>query len=134
MLPILGDGAGVWSWIHVDDAAAATVAALERGERGIYNIVDDEPARVAEWLPYLAEVVGAKPPRRFPAWLGRLAAGEVVVRWMTEGRGASNEKAKRVLGWSPRWPSWREGIRCALSESESHEVPPAEAPQREVSA
>ena len=112
--PIIGDGAGVWSWIHLDDAAAATVAALEGGRRGVYNVTDDEPARVAEWLPYLARVVGAKPPRRVPAWLGRLAAGGVPVRWMTEGRGSSNEKAKREFAWRPTWSSWRNGFRDGL--------------------
>jgi nucleoside-diphosphate-sugar epimerase len=112
--PIIGDGGGVWSWIHLDDAAAATVAALERGRRGAYNVTDDEPARVAEWLRYLAHVVGAKPPRRVPAWLGRLAAGDVPVRWMTEGRGSSNEKAKRELDWRPAWSSWRDGFRDGL--------------------
>jgi nucleoside-diphosphate-sugar epimerase len=114
MLPIIGDGAGVWSWIHVDDAAAATVAALERGERGIYSVVDDEPARAAEWIPHLAELAGAKPPLRVPTWLGRLLAGDVVVRLMTEVRGVSNARAKWVLDWRPRWPSWREGFRHAL--------------------
>jgi nucleoside-diphosphate-sugar epimerase len=114
MLPIVGDGAGMWSWIHVDDAASATVAALERGEGGIYNVADDEPASVAEWLPHLANAVGAKPPWRIPVWLGRLLAGEVVVRSMTQARGASNAKAKRTLGWRPMWPSWRDGFRHAL--------------------
>ena len=114
MLPVVGDGAGRWSWIHVDDAAAATVAALERGERGIYNVVDDEPARAAEWIPHLAELTGAKPPLRIPRWLGRLLAGDVVVRMMTETRGVSNEKTKWVLDWRPRWPSWRDGFRDAL--------------------
>jgi nucleoside-diphosphate-sugar epimerase len=114
MLPIVGDGAGVWSWIHVDDAASATVAALERGERGIYTVADDEPAPVAEWLPHLANAVGAKPPWRIPVWLGRLLAGEVVVRSMTQARGASNAKTKRTLGWRPAWPSWRDGFRHAL--------------------
>jgi nucleoside-diphosphate-sugar epimerase len=114
--PIIGAGGGVWSWIHLDDAAAATLAALERGERGVYNVVDDEPAAVSEWLPYLAEAVGARPPLRVPAWLGRLAAGEAAVRWMTEGRGASNEKAKRELDWRPAWRSWREGFRGGLSD------------------
>lgn len=114
--PVIGDGGGVWSWIHLDDAAAATVAALERGRSGVYNVVDDEPAPVTEWLPYLAQVVGAKPPRRVPAWLGRLAAGEVAVQWMTEGRGASNEKAKRELDWQPAWSSWRGGFRDGLGE------------------
>jgi nucleoside-diphosphate-sugar epimerase len=114
--PIIGGGTGVWSWIHLDDAAAATVAALERGERGIYNIVDDDPAPESEWLPHVAEVVGAKPPFRVPAWLGRLAAGAVVVQWMTEGRGASNAKAKTLLDWQPAWSSWRDGFRQALTE------------------
>jgi nucleoside-diphosphate-sugar epimerase len=116
-MPIIGDGAGIWSWVHLDDAAAATVAALERGKRGVYNIVDDEPARVAEWLPYLAEVVGAKAPMRVPAWLGRLAVGEVGVQWMTEARGSSNSKAKRQLDWQPTWSSWREGFRHGLTEA-----------------
>jgi 2-alkyl-3-oxoalkanoate reductase len=119
-LPIVGDGAGIWSWTHLDDAAAATVAALERGRRGVYNIIDDEPAKVSEWLPYLAETVGAKPPMRVPVWFARLAAGEVVVKFMTEARGASNEKAKRELGWQPAWPSWREGFRHGLTEGASH--------------
>ena len=114
MLPVIGAGAGRWSWIHVEDAAAATIAALERGERGIYNVVDDEPARAAEWIPHLAELAGAKPPRRIPRWLGQLLAGDVVVRMMTEVRGVSNAKAKQALGWRPRWPSWRDGFRDAL--------------------
>jgi nucleoside-diphosphate-sugar epimerase len=113
-LPLVGDGGGVWSWIHLDDAATATVDALERGHPGIYNIVDDDPAPASEWLPYLASVVGARPPLRVPAWLARLLAGETLVRWMTRGRGASNAKARRELAWSPRWPSWREGFRYAL--------------------
>jgi 2-alkyl-3-oxoalkanoate reductase len=114
--PLVGDGAGVWSWIHLDDAAAATVAALERGARGVYNVTDDEPAAVSEWLPYLAEVVGAKPPLRVPKWLAGLMAGAVTVRWTTQARGSSNEKAKRELGWQPTWPSWREGFREGLEE------------------
>lgn len=112
--PILGSGSGVWSWIHTDDAAAATVTALERGSRGVYNIVDDEPAKVSEWLPYFAKAVGAKPPLRLPAWLGRLVAGDAVVQWMNEGRGASNAKAKRELGLQLRFPTWREGFRFGL--------------------
>lgn len=113
-MPIVGSGTGVWNFIHLDDAAAATVAAVERGRPGVYNIVDDEPAAVSEWLPYFAECVGAKPPMRVPSWLGRLAAGEVVVRWMTEARGSSNAKAKRELCWSPVWASWRTGFREGL--------------------
>jgi 2-alkyl-3-oxoalkanoate reductase len=115
--PIIGSGAGVWSWIHVDDAAAATVAALQHGTSGIYNVTDDDPAPVSEWLPYLAEAVGAKPPLRIPKWLGRPLAGAVAVRWMTECRGASNEKAKRELAWQPRWSSWRDGFRDGLDET-----------------
>ena len=122
--PIVGDGGGIWSWIHVDDAAAATVAALERGRRATYNVVDDDPAPVAEWLPYLADAVGAKPPMRVPVWLGRLAAGEVGVRMMTQARGASNEKAKRELGWRPQWASWREGFRDGLHDPAPGAVAP----------
>jgi nucleoside-diphosphate-sugar epimerase len=109
-LPVVGDGAGVWSWVHVDDAAAATVAALEQSSSGVYNVVDDEPAPVSTWLPHWAEVIGAKPPMHVPKWLGRLAAGSVTVQWMTEARGASNEKAKHELRWQPRWPTWRDGF------------------------
>jgi nucleoside-diphosphate-sugar epimerase len=105
--PVVGDGGGVWSFIHIEDAADATVAAVEHGSRGIYNVVDDEPAQVAEWLPAIAKSVGAKPPRRVPRWLGRLLAGEVATVMMTEVRGASNAKAKRELGWRPAHPSWR---------------------------
>lgn len=105
--PIVGSGAGLWSFVHIDDVAGGTLAAIERGRRGLYNIVDDEPAGAWEWLPYLAGVLGAKPPRRVPEWLGRLAAGEQVVSMMTEARGASNAKAKRELGWTPGHPSWR---------------------------
>jgi 2-alkyl-3-oxoalkanoate reductase len=114
MLPILGDGAGFASFVHIADAASATVAAVERGAPGLYNVVDDEPAPMSEWVPTLASAVGAKPPRRVPRWLGRLAAGEGAVTMMTEGRGASNEKAKRELGWAPRYPSWREGFATGL--------------------
>jgi len=105
LFPLIGDGAGVWSFIHVADAAEATLAALERGHRGIYNIVDDKPARVADWLPALARAVGAKPPRRVPRWLGHLLGGEVATLMMTTQRGASNAKARRELGWAPRHPS-----------------------------
>jgi nucleoside-diphosphate-sugar epimerase len=111
--PIVGDGAGVWSFVHLDDAATATVLALEQGATGIYNVVDDEPAAVREWLPVLAEAIGAKPPRRVPRWLARLAAGEVGVVLMTETRGASNRKAKGELGWTLRQPSWRQGFADA---------------------
>jgi 2-alkyl-3-oxoalkanoate reductase len=113
-LPIVGDGGGVWSFVHLDDAASATVAAVERGTSGLYNITDDEPAPVAEWLPYMAEVVGAKPPLRVPVWLARLLAGDVVVQWMTSARGSSNEKAKRELDWRPVWATWRDGFRDGL--------------------
>jgi len=105
--PLVGSSAGMWSFVHIDDAAAATLAAIERGGRGIYNVVDDEPAPASEWLPYLAERLGAKQPRHVPEWLGRLVAGEQVVSMMTEARGASNAKAKRELGWTPGHPSWR---------------------------
>jgi nucleoside-diphosphate-sugar epimerase len=111
--PIVGDGAGVWSFVHVEDAADATVAAVERGRRGIYNIVDDEPARVADWLPVAARAAGGKPPRRVPRWLGRIIAGEAAAVMMTDVRGASNAKAKRELGWTPAHPTWREGFVSA---------------------
>ena len=114
-VPVIGGGTGVWSFIEITDAAAATVAAVEAGAPGIYNIVDDDPAPVAEWLPYLAEVAGAKPPLRVPAWLGRLLAGQFVVAQMTSSRGYSNEKAKKELGWEPRYASWREGFRAWVS-------------------
>jgi len=117
-LPIIGDGAGVWSFLHIRDAAAATVAALEHGRPGVYNVVDDEPARVAEWLPVLARAVGAKPPRRVPVWLGRLAGGEGAVSAMTQIRGSSNARAKRELSWQPAWPSWRQGFSGGLAAAE----------------
>jgi nucleoside-diphosphate-sugar epimerase len=114
--PIVGDGGGVSSFIHLDDAAAATVLALERdGGAAVYNIVDDEPAPVREWLPVLASVLGAKPPRRFPRWLARVFAGDAGVVMGTEARGASNAKAKRELGWTLRYPSWREGFPAAYA-------------------
>jgi nucleoside-diphosphate-sugar epimerase len=112
--PIAGKGTGVWSFIHIEDAASATVEAVEHGTRGVYNVVDDEPAPVSEWLPELAKAVGAKPPRRVPLWLARLAGGEVVGIMMSELRGQSNTKAKRELGWQPRYPSWREGFARGL--------------------
>jgi nucleoside-diphosphate-sugar epimerase len=112
--PVVGDGAGVWSFVQIEDAADATVAAVERGRRGIYNVVDDEPAPVAEWLPAVADALGAPSPRRVPRWLGRLLAGEAATVMMTEVRGASNAKAKRELGWQPKHPTWREGVRAAV--------------------
>lgn len=114
--PMIGDGAGVWSFIHVDDAAGATVAAAERGAPGIYNVADDDPAPVSEWLPELARALAARPPRHLPVWLGRLLAGDVVVSMFTENRGAANGKAKRELGWTPRYTSWREGFRNGLAD------------------
>jgi nucleoside-diphosphate-sugar epimerase len=108
--PIVGDGGGMSSWIHLDDAAAATVLALDHDGPAIYNIVDDEPAPTREWLPFLAEVLGAKPPRHVPVWLARLVAGPVPVIMGTDGRGASNAKAKRELGWKLRYPTWRRGF------------------------
>jgi nucleoside-diphosphate-sugar epimerase len=108
--PVVGDGRGMWSFVHVADAADATVAAIERGTRGIYNVVDDEPAAVAEWLPALAHQIGAPRPRRVPRVVGRLFAGEAGAVMMTEIRGASNAKAKRELGWRPGHPTWREGL------------------------
>jgi nucleoside-diphosphate-sugar epimerase len=111
-MPVVGGGTGVWTFIEITDAAAATVAAVSGGAPGVYNIVDSDPAPVAEWLPYLAEVLGAKPPLRVPAWLGRMLAGEFLVSWMTCGRGSSNEKARKELGWEPRYASWREGFRA----------------------
>ena len=117
--PIVGSGAGIWSFVHIDDAAGGTLAAIERGRPGLYNIVDDEPAPTSEWLPYLAEVLGAKPPRHVPEWLGRLAAGEQVVSMSTEARGASNAKAKRELGWTLIHPTWREGFVSALTPEQA---------------
>ena len=109
-MPVIGGGTGIWSFTEVTDAAAATVAAVTRGAPGLYNVVDDEPAPVAQWLPYLASCLGVKPPMSAPAWLGRLLGGEMIVEWMRQGRGASNEKAKRELGWIPKYPSWRDGF------------------------
>jgi len=114
-VPVIGGGTGVWSFIEITDAAAATIAAVEHGAPGLYNVVDDDPAPVAEWLPYLAKVAGAKPPLRVPAWLGRLLAGEFVVSQMTTSRGFSNEKARKELSWEPRYASWREGFRAWVS-------------------
>jgi 2-alkyl-3-oxoalkanoate reductase len=113
-LPVVGGGTGVWSFCHIDDAASATAAAVTRGAPGVYNIVDDEPAPVSEWLPELARAIGAKPPLRIPGWMARPLIGEYGVSMMTQVRGASNVKAKRELGWEPAWPSWREGFRRGL--------------------
>jgi nucleoside-diphosphate-sugar epimerase len=115
MFPLVGGGTGCFSWVHLDDAASATALALEQEATGVFNIVDDEPAPASEWLPYLAECAGARPPRRLPAWLARLLAGEMMVAMMTEGRGFSNAKAKRELGWELRYPSWRQGFRHELA-------------------
>jgi nucleoside-diphosphate-sugar epimerase len=113
--PLVGAGAGYLSWVHLDDAASATVLAVEQKARGVFNIVDDEPAPASEWLPYLAACAGAKPPMRVPVWLARLLAGQVAVTVMTEGRGFSNAKAKRELGWQLRYPSWRQGFQEGLA-------------------
>lgn len=113
-LPIVGNGAGIWSFIHIEDAAKATIAAMQQGAPGIYNIVDDEPAPVSVWLPEFARALGAKPPFHIPAWLGRLIIGEVGISVMTQIRGASNAKARRELGWTPCYTTWREGFRKGL--------------------
>jgi 2-alkyl-3-oxoalkanoate reductase len=126
--PIVGGGTGVWSFIHVDDAARATAAAVTRGAPGVYNIVDDDPAPVSQWLSTLAEVVGAKPPMRLPAWLARFAVGAVGIAMMTDVRGASNRKAKTELNWQPVWSSWRQGFREALGDTTGDSRPGA--PQR----
>jgi len=115
-LPVIGGGTGIWSFIEVTDAAAATLAAVERGVPGLYNVVDSDPAPVAEWLPYLARAAGARPPLHVPGWLARPLAGELIVAWMTSGRGSSNEKAVKGLGWQPRYASWREGFRAWAGE------------------
>jgi nucleoside-diphosphate-sugar epimerase len=128
--PIIGDGAGVWTWIHIDDAASAAVAAVERGAPGIYNIVDDEPAPVSAWLPALASALGAKPPHRVPVWLGRIAAGAVGVSMMTQIRGSSNAKAKRELGWTPRYLSYRDGFASGLTDSGANEALTTSTPDR----
>jgi len=115
-LPVVGSGAGIWSFVHIHDAASATAAAIDRGEPGVYNVVDDEPAPVSDVLPELAKAVGAKPPRHLPRWVGRLLAGEGMTVMMTEVRGASNEKARRELAWELRYPSWRSGFRDGLRD------------------
>jgi nucleoside-diphosphate-sugar epimerase len=112
--PIVGNGAGVWSFVQIEDAATATLEAIEHGERGVYNVVDDDPAPVREWLPALADALGAPKPRHLPRWLGRLLAGEAAAVMMTELRGASNAKAKRELGWKPHYASWRQGFADGL--------------------
>ena len=114
-LPVVGGGTGVWSFTHIADAATAAVAAVTQGAPGVYNIVDSEPAPTAQWLPYLAQVAGAKAPLRVPTWAGRLLAGEFIVAWMTSARGSSNAKAVKELGWEPRFASWREGFRAWVS-------------------
>ncbi len=115
LLPLVGGGTGYFSWVHVDDAARATVLAVEQQARGVFNIVDDDPAPVSEWLPFLATCAAAKPPRRLPAWLARRVAGDMAVEMMTEGRGFSNAKAKRELGWQLTHPSWRQGFPDTLT-------------------
>jgi nucleoside-diphosphate-sugar epimerase len=118
-LPVVGSGTGLWPFVHLADAADATIAALDQGAPGLYNIVDDEPAPASEWVPYLAEVAGAKPPLHVPGWLARLAAGEAVVFLMTEPVGSSNGKAKAHLGWVPRYPSWRQGFRAWVADEQA---------------
>ena len=115
LFPLIGRGTGYFSWVHLDDAASATVLAAEKQAKGVFNIVDDEPAQVSEWLPYLAACAGAKRPRRIPKWLVRLLAGEMVVSLMTEGHAFSNAKAKQELGWELRYPSWRQGFKDELA-------------------
>lgn len=127
-LPLIGGGAGVWSFIQVDDAAVATRLAIERGAPGIYNVVDDDPAEVSVWLPELARILGAKPPRRLPAWLGRLLIGDAGLSIMTKVRGSSNARAKRELNWQPKYASWREGFRRGLSPEPSSGRPEASLP------
>jgi 2-alkyl-3-oxoalkanoate reductase len=116
-MPVIGGGTGIWSFCEVTDAAAAAAAAVTRGAPGIYNVVDDDPAPVREWLPYLAQCLGVKPPMHAPAWLGALLAGRLVVMLMTEARGAANEKAKRELGWAPGYASWRDGFPAWVKEA-----------------
>jgi nucleoside-diphosphate-sugar epimerase len=113
--PVVGGGGGYTSWVHIDDAATATVLALEKQARGVFNVVDDHPAPVAEWLPHLARCLGAKQPLRVPAWVGRVAAGEVGLSMMTQARGSSNARARRELGWELRWPTWQQGFRDGLA-------------------
>jgi nucleoside-diphosphate-sugar epimerase len=117
-VPIVGDGSGIWSLVHIHDAASATAAALEKGAPGVYNVADDDPVPVGELIPEIARIIGAKPPRHLPRWVGRLVGGEPAVLMMTQIRGAANEKAKRELGWELRYPSWRLGIREELGQNE----------------
>ncbi|HET8975469.1 MAG TPA: NAD(P)-dependent oxidoreductase, partial [Solirubrobacterales bacterium] len=125
-MPIVGDGGGIFSFIEIGDAADATVAAIEGGSPGIYNVADDDPAPVSKWVPFLAELLGAKPPRRFPRWLARIAAGDVMTGMLTEMRGASSDKAKRELGWRPAHPSWRQGfVEVARGPAETADLPVA---------
>jgi nucleoside-diphosphate-sugar epimerase len=131
--PLVGSGAGIWSFVHIEDAATATVAAVERRGTGVYNVVDDDPAPVSEWLPALAAAVGAKPPRRIPTWLARILAGDAAVSMMTRIRGASNAKAKRELEWTPRHPSWREGFVSELGAPAARRERPQPAPGAAVS-
>jgi nucleoside-diphosphate-sugar epimerase len=128
--PLVGDGGGITSWIHLEDAAAATVLALEQDGPAIYNVVDDEPAPVREWLPVFVQAVGAKPPRHVPTWLARLFAGEAAVVMSTEARGASNAKAKRELGWTLRYPSWRQGFPKVYARSAVPAAPRIGEPAR----
>jgi nucleoside-diphosphate-sugar epimerase len=116
-LPVVGEGAGVWSFVHIEDAASATAAAVESGRGGVYNVVDDEPAPVSEWLSFLAHCAHAQPPRQVSAWMARLLIGEHAVAMMNEIRGVSNAKIKRELGWTPRWPTWRDGFRDVLKNA-----------------
>jgi len=128
--PIVGDGGGVMSFVHLDDAAAATVLALEHEGPAIYNIVDSEPAPVREWLPVLARALDAKPPRRVPVWLARLLAGETAVMLGTEARGASNARARRELGWTLRYPTWRQGFAAVYARAPAFSAPAVPAPAR----
>jgi nucleoside-diphosphate-sugar epimerase len=128
--PIVGDGSGIVSWIHLEDAATATVLALEQDGAAIYNIVDDDPAPVREWLPVLAQALDAKPPRHLPTWLARLLAGEAAVVMGTEARGASNAKAKRELGWTLRYPSWRQGFAEVYAKPTASPAAPIRTPVR----
>jgi nucleoside-diphosphate-sugar epimerase len=116
-LPLVGEGAGIWSFVHIEDAASATAAAVESGRGGVYNVVDDEPAPVSEWLSFLAHCAHAQPPRQVSAWMARLLIGEHAVAMMNEIRGVSNAKIKRELGWTPRWPTWRDGFRDVLKNA-----------------